>query len=115
MGAHMLECERRDGREPITPENCPKWVNISDWSPWPVLSITDGELHIIAINAVGPHGSLRRLIDGASGAGLSPVIVEPMGHAMPAILAKWGWKRSVVGEGWAAREEWRPASRRSAA
>lgn len=108
MGAHMLECERREGREPITPDNYPAWLQLSDWSPWPVLSIANDELHIIAINAVGRKGALRRLIDGAATAGLCAVIVEPMG-AMPAILAKWGWQRRVVGKGFHAREEWRPS------
>lgn len=108
MGAHMLACEARDGREPITPENSPDWFDPSDWNPWPVLAVADGELHIIAVNAAGRKGALRRLIDSAKGAGLSPVIVEPMGPTMPAILERWGWSSRTVGEGWHAREEWRP-------
>lgn len=108
MGAHMLACELRDGREPVTPNACPDWVNISDWHPWPVLAISNGELHIIAVNSIR-KGALRRLIVGAATAGLSPVIVEPMGRTMPAIMAKWGWICTTLGEGWQQREEWRPS------
>src|SRR5687767_4395960 len=97
MGAHMLLCEARDGRKPITPGSIPSWFNPSDWHPWPVLSIADGEIHIIAINSAR-KGALRRLIEGAASVGLSPVIVEPMGLTMPAIMTKWGWVRTVAGE-----------------
>lgn len=108
MGAHMLDCEAREGRTPIMPGNAPDWLNADDWNPWPVLAVANGELHIIAVNAAR-KGALTRLIAGARSAGLSPVIVEPMGPAMPGILAKWGWKRRAVGTGFYAREEWRPA------
>jgi hypothetical protein len=110
MCAHMLECERRDGRSPITPDNCPAWINTADWRPWPVLSIANGELHIVAVNAaVEGQGALKRLIAGAIANDLTPVIVEPMGATMPAILRKWGWSCTVSGGGWNAREEWRAA------
>lgn len=103
MGEIMLAEEERAGRTPITPESLPKWVNISDWHPWPVLSIRDGELFIIAINAIR-KGSLTRLLEGARGAGLSPVICAPMGPIMPDLVRKWGWVCTVTED----CEEWRP-------
>jgi hypothetical protein len=27
---------------------------------------------------------------------------------MKEILRRWQWQRSIVGEGWTARDEWRP-------
>jgi hypothetical protein len=108
MGDLMLQAEAEEGREPIWPRCKPEWLIADDWDPWPVLSIKDNELHIIAI-ASARKGAFRRLIEGAATAGLSPVVVCPMGQIMPAIMAKWGWRETVVGEGWDSREEWRPA------
>jgi hypothetical protein len=106
MGHAMLMAEFEEGREPIWPQNAPDWVVAADWHGWPVLSIADGELHIVAIWSAR-KGALTRLIAGARTAGLSPVIVAPIG-VMPAILAKWGWQQRITGSGWDTREEWRP-------
>lgn len=107
MGKHMLECEARDGRAPIWPHSAPAWLRPQDWIGWPVLSIANGELHIVAVLSAG-LGGLTRLIQGARAAGLSPVIVEPMG-VMPGVLRRWGWQCTVIGDGWDRREEWRPS------
>lgn len=102
----MLADEAKEGRQPIYPSNAPDWFDADDWNGWPVMAISGGELHIIAIWSKRV-GALTRLIAGARSAGLSPVIVEPMGD-MLAILARWGWKGRVVGSGFYRREEWRP-------
>jgi len=107
MGALMLEAEAAEGRTPIWPRNKPAWLDAEDWEPWPVLAIEGDELHIVAISSTR-RGSLKRLIEGAATAGLSPVIVCPIGPIMPAILERWNWKRTLRGRGAEVREEWRP-------
>jgi hypothetical protein len=110
MGAVMLAAEEDAGRKTIWPHHKrrPKWFEASDWRQWPVLSYDNRELHIVAIHSAR-QGALRRLLDGAAKAGLTPVIVEPIGHIMPALVRKWGWQMTISGEGWDRREEWRPA------
>lgn len=103
----MLAGEAQEGREPIWPNNAPHWLDPSDWHGWPVLAIANGELHIVAIWSAR-KGALTRLLEGARAAGLSPVVVCPVGREMPAILKHWGWQRKDIGEGWTHREEWRP-------
>ncbi len=107
---HMLAEEEAAGFEPLLPRKpLPKFVDLEDWTGWPVLSIdrTASELHIVAVAAARP-GALTRLIAGAWSEGLSPVIVCPIGEHMHAILAHWGWERVDKGEGADRREEWRP-------
>ncbi len=105
----LLNDETRAGRTPILPTNAPAWLNLDDWRGWPVLSIGDGELFVIAVWSAR-RGALSRLIAGAQGAGLSPVIVCPMGRQMPAILAHWGWQKRIADDpGGGVVEEWRPA------
>lgn len=110
IGGIMLAGEAEAGRKTIWPQHKrrPKWFHPEDWSVWPVLSYDDRELHIVAV-ASARKGALSRLIREAGQAGLSPVIVCPIGLAMAAILRKWKYVREVVGEGWEVREEWRPA------
>lgn len=107
MGAIMLDIERRRGLTPIWPNDIPPWLILGDWRTFPILAIDGAELHIIAVWSAR-RGALRRLIKGATGAGLSPVIVAPMGAIMPAILARWRWVRSVRGKGVDRRVEYRP-------
>jgi hypothetical protein len=111
MASIMLAGEEDEGRRAVWPHHkrLPKWFDPSDWACWPVLSYDKREVHIVAVYAAR-RGALRRLIDRAAKHGLSPVVVEPIGPTMPAIMRKWGWQKSVVGEGWDRREEWRPAS-----
>lgn len=109
MGYIMLNAEAAEGRDPIWPSTAPAWVCAEDWHSWPVLSIANGELHIIAVWAARKR-ALTDLITNARANGLAPVIVAPVGQTMPAILAKWGWVQSFVGEGMDVREEWRPQS-----
>lgn len=110
MAQIMLAGEEDYGRRAIWPtdKRLPGWFAPGDWSSWPVLSYDDRELHIVAVISAR-KGALNRLIARAREAGLSPVIVEPFGQ-MLSILNRWGWQKTVVGEGWDRREEWRPAT-----
>lgn len=109
MASIMLAGEEDEGRKGVWPHHkrVPPWFIPEDWVSWPVLSYSKTELHIVAVHSAR-KGALRRLIDGAANAGLAPVIVCPLGPAMFAILRKWGWQETIVGEGWDRREEWRP-------
>lgn len=79
-----------------------------DWMDG-VVSVLGGKARIVAIHAHEEgRGALRRLVNGIQAAGLVPVIVEPVGPTMPAILKRWGWKRHVRGSGWERVEEWSP-------
>jgi hypothetical protein len=110
MGNVMLVGEEELGRKGVWPHHkrLPKWFIPGDWSVWPVLAYDKRELHIVAISSAR-KGAFRRLVDGARKAGLTPVVVSPFGQ-MTAIMRKWGWRKTVIGEGWDEREEWRPAS-----
>lgn len=107
MGEIMLADEALAGRNPIMPDNAPRWFDPNDWAKWPVLSIGGGELYIVAIESAR-KGALHRLLDAARKAHLTPVIVSPMGQIMPGLVRRWGWTCTVVGEGLDRREEWRP-------
>lgn len=104
----MLADEMAAGRRAILPDEVPAWLRVGDWNGWPVLSIDDErrEVHIVALYAARP-GAFRALVAGIVEAGLTPVVVAPFA-LMVAIVHRWGWQRSTVGEGWTAREEWRP-------
>lgn len=74
-----------------------------------VVSMLGMEIRIVAIEAVEPGaGAFSRLIAEIQRRGFTPVVVEPFGVTMPAIMAKWDWKRRVVGSGFERREEWLP-------
>lgn len=116
MAAIMCAGERELGRKTVEPHHKrrPSWFIAEDWSLWPVLAYDKHELHIVAVSSAR-KGALRRLIDGARAAGLTPVVVCPIGPTMPAILARWGWQKTIVGEGWDERDEWRPPALSAAA
>lgn len=110
MAISMLADEHQAGRYPLWPGASPDWLIADDWEPWPVLSIGGGELFIVAIFAVRA-GALTRLLEGSKAAGLRPVIVCPLGRAMPAILKRWGWEMTNPKDEDGGRlEEWRPPS-----
>jgi hypothetical protein len=68
------------------------------------------EIRLVAIKArVQQRGALNRLIASIRKAGYTPVVVEPIGHQMPAILHHWGWMKTLVEDGAEVVEEWRPA------
>lgn len=86
----------------------PFTVSEFDWQPPHIISVRDGEARIIAINAKHRgEGAFRWLVGSIRRAGLTPVVVCPIGEIMPAIMKKWGWVERVVGEGFDTKREWR--------
>lgn len=86
------------------------WLLARDWRPDCVVTQDRDrrEVRIIAIMAKDKgQGAFRRMVRGIMAEGFTPVVVEPM-LDMPAILAKWGWLRTDVGEGFHHEEQWRP-------
>jgi hypothetical protein len=106
----MIESEIAAGRTPIQPGYEGRFsFSATDWHFPAVVSFDGEEVRLIAILANTPgRGALRRLVAAITQAGLRPVIVEPVGPTMPAILARWGWGRKIKGVGEERLEEWRP-------
>lgn len=106
----MIDAEIAAGRTPIQPGYSERFsFSSADWHTPAVVSLEGNEVRLVAILATNPgHGSLRRLVRAIENAGLRPVIVEPVGRVMPAILKRWGWKRRIKGAGEERLEEWRP-------
>jgi hypothetical protein len=87
-------------------------IDPEDWNHTSLITLSADrkEVRLILLRARHPRqGALRRLITAIGAAGLQPVVVEPIGEAMPAILQRWGWRRTVQGSGWDTITEWRPA------
>lgn len=96
----MLDSEIAAGGTPYDPG--------PEWAPGVVVRRGD-EVRLVAILAKRPGcGALGRLVGRIKAEGLTPVIIEPIGPAMIAILKRWHWKRTVRGRGWERVEEWRP-------
>ncbi len=106
----MIMGEQKAGRRCVQPGDAAPFVfPAEDWCYPAVVSVADGEVRLIAILATPPgNGALRRLLANIRDAGLRPVICEPVGTIMPAILKRWRWKRRIVGDGMDRTEEWRP-------
>lgn len=106
----MLDDEIKAGRRPVQPgSEAPFDFPADDWVSPCVVSVEGQEVRLVAILAKYPgNGALRRLVANIRSAGLEPVVVAPVGQAMPAILAHWGWKGQVIGSGWDQVDEWRP-------
>lgn len=85
------------------------WLSADDWDSTIIVSQKGREIRLIAILARDPGtGAFRRTVTGILGAGLVPVIIEPMG-VMAIILRRWNWSKRIVGSGFMHREEqWRP-------
>ena len=63
-----------------------------DWHDG-VISFDAGrrEIRLVAIKArQQQRGAFRRLISVIHAAGYTPVVIQPVGHIMPAILRHWG-------------------------
>ena len=83
-------------------------LDTADWESGLVM-IRGMEARIVLLNARQPGtGAFKRLLGAIGRAGLMPVVVEPMGGTMPAILERWGWKKKQCGAGFDSWEEWRP-------
>jgi hypothetical protein len=110
MAGVMMENELAAGFRLVQPGHAPFDFAEADWAfGQQVVSLDHDEVRLVIITARHPgHGSFRRLIDAIADAGLKPVVVEPIGATMPAIMARWGWSRSVKGTGFKRVEEWRP-------
>ena len=93
----MRDDERAAGYRVIFPGEF-SWFPLLDWCNTCVVSINDRDVRLVAIRASRPRaGAFRRLISGIKTAGLRPVVVSPIGDAMPAIMKKWRWKRRTIG------------------
>lgn len=107
---HMEDCEREmvfvvipvGATEPFA-------VASHDWEN-ALVSLNGSDVRLVLLHAYRRNrGALRRLVAAIQGAGLTPVVIEPTGSEMPAIMRKWKWKkRRVGGTGWESYEEWRP-------
>jgi len=83
-----------------------------DWHDG-VITFDEGrkEIRIVAVYArQQQRGALTRLIEVIRQAGYRPVVIEPIGHIMPAIIRHWGWHCTVVKHDNEAVHEWRPVS-----
>jgi len=116
VAGFMIEDEIAAGRAVMQPGSVwPFDFPAADWVFPTVVSHDGREVHIVAILAQNPgSGAFRRLIANIEAAGLSPVVVCPVGVVMPAILKHWRWKRRIVGRGFDRVDEWRPPAKRSA-
>lgn len=108
----MIESEIAAGRQIIQPGDAEPFLFLADdWVYPAVVSYSGRDVWITAILAKHPgRGAFRRLIGNIQGAGLRPVVVEPIGQMMPAILKRWGWRGRRVGSGIDQTSEWRPSS-----
>lgn len=106
----MKDCEAENGYSVIPAgATFPIVFSADDWRKNSLVSLHGREVRIVAITALTQgNGALRRLINNITAANLTPVVVEPMGETMPAILRKWKWIRSDAGIGWFHEEQWRP-------
>jgi len=83
-----------------------------DWVYPAVISHDGREAFIVAIRAKHPgSGAFRRLVDNITAAGLTPVVVCPLGATMPAILKRWRWCCTIQGPDGDKVEEWRPPAK----
>jgi hypothetical protein len=112
VAGFMIEDQIALGRAVVQPGSIwPFDFPKADWVFPTVVSHDGREVFIVAILAQEPgNGAFRRLIGNIRGAGLTPVVVCPVGAIMPAILKRWGWVERIVGNGWEAVDEWRPPS-----
>jgi len=102
--------ERERGFEPIFPGER-VWFPAADWSPRDIASVKGHEVRIVAIMARHPgSGAFSRLITNIAKRQLVPIVVEPLFRRMPDILLRWGWKQTIVGDGRARQETWRPTA-----
>jgi hypothetical protein len=111
----MIMSEIEAGRRCVQPGDAePFDFPKNDWHFPAVVSLDGAEVRIIAILANEPgSGAFSRLIRNIRAAGLSPVVVEPVGLAMPAILKRWGWRGRRAGFGMDVTWEWRPMTNTS--
>ena len=70
-----------------TPFPIPRW----DWDETLITTHGSSAFIVLVYARRKRRGALSRLVKAIRNAGMTPVIVSPIGRQMPAILAKWGW------------------------
>jgi hypothetical protein len=107
----IRELEMACGFHPIAVGSWfPFHLSEKDWKPDSVVTQDGKEIRIVLVNAISPgFGAFSRLIRAIEHSGFEPVVIEPMGETMPAIMERWGWIPTTrhVGSGDDV-EEWRP-------
>lgn len=90
--------------------NSPINFSTDDWEHG-IISRLGDEIRLVAIQAKQPgNGAFSRLVKHIQQQGFVPVVVEPIGEVMPAIMKKWEWQHKTAThntERWR-WEEWRP-------
>ena len=106
----MGDLEREKGFVPIPYGSAwPVTFSDAEWEDG-VISVDAerNEIRLVAIRArVERRGALRRLLGRIAKAGYQPVIVEPIGPVMPALMRRWGWDCTLVEHSNEVNEEWR--------
>lgn len=106
-GETMRRFEESAGWRIVLPGDA-DWLPKRDWIEDVVVSQLKNEVRLVAIVARRPgHGALSRAITAMAKAGLKPIIVQPTGMAL-AILCRWGWKSTNIGDGFGSYRVWKP-------
>ena len=106
---HMEDCETEAGYALVRlGAIVPFPVPANDWEAV-CISLDGKDVRLVLLQAKHQRrGALRRLVGGIVAAGLSPVIIEPVGNDMPAIMRHWGWHTKRVGHEFDQYTECRP-------
>ena len=88
----MREDEADAGYEIIIPGTV-SWFPLSEWAPTCVISRDRHFIRLVMLDALRPHtGAFKRALAAIKTARLVPLVVAPIGAAMPAILTHYGWQ-----------------------
>lgn len=86
-----------------------QWPIGPEFDPLSLVTVRGADVRIIAIMALRQReGAFRRLVTGIQAQGMTPVVVQPITHAMRDIIRHWGWTCTVIGKGYESEEQWRP-------
>lgn len=84
----------------VTPFAVPR----EDWRET-VISVAGKVAFLVLVEArTKRQGALRRLVAAVKDAGMCPVICEPIGLEMPAVLSHWSWVRFQNTHHWIPKE-----------
>lgn len=107
LQAAILAGETAQGFVPVTWTE--PWLCREDWCDWTIITRDDDRVRLVALDAVERgKGALIRLISAIQAAGLTPVIVEPLGR-LEGWCMKHGWKERIVGKGEYRQRIWYPS------
>lgn len=110
MSGVLVDGEIKKGAAPLL-LGCTHPIRLwpDDWYKPPVITLLGNEIRIVAIWVREPRrGTFKRLLADIERAGLRPVVVEPIGDVMPALMRRWGWECRHVPYADDLVEEWRP-------